>query len=273
MRQTPDIVIIGNIAYDIFVNGNENIKNFGGAGYYAGVASSLHTQTAVVSRVGGDFDFSRFKNLISKINLDISAVKVLNKERTINFTTKYLKSDGSIRKVLDDISENLYPCYLDIPEEYFQAKYFYITTNPAHIQLKLIDYIKSHSNAKICVDTIDDYADDPLTKIVFDKADIAFIDKEYTNLLKCNANVKIIKHGKKGNTLIINNKIKNVINPNIIDNVVDKTGAGDILNASILAFKNNGYDFESAIKEAQKIATYSTTQFGISHLIDYGRQL
>ena len=96
----------------------------------------------------------------------------------------------------------------------------------------------------------------------FDSVDIAFIDKEYTPLLDCKAKTKIIKYGKEG-CLYYSKDKQFPVHSQVIDNVVDKTGAGDCLNGVFLNLLVNGESEESALRTAVDMATESIKQHGI----------
>ena len=114
----------------------------------------------------------------------------------------------------------------------------------------------------IGVDTIEQYANMLETKEVFDMADIAFIDKEFEKLLNCDAKTKVIKLGKTG--CILKEDGEEVrVKANVIENVVDKTGAGDCLNGVFMNLLANGYSKKSALSKAVEIATLSIMDFGI----------
>ena len=120
-------------------------------------------------------------------------------------------------------------------------------------------------NAIISVDTILEFSKDPLLKEVFDLVDIAFIDKEFTNLLDCKAPIKIIKLGKEG--CIYVKKDKGFIEKaNVIDEVVDKIGAGDCLNGVFINLVGNGIDEKKALRKAVDIATESINDYGMISL-------
>ena len=137
---------------------------------------------------------------------------------------------------------------------------------PPAVQADIIRRLKeSNPNAIIGTDTIEQYADLEETKKVFDLVDIAFIDKEFGTLLNCNAKTKIIKLGKTGCILQESGKYKR-IHANVIENVVDKTGAGDCLNGVFMNLIANGNLKENALQKAVEIATMSIKDFGILNI-------
>lgn len=81
---------------------------------------------------------------------------------------------------------------------FLRAKNFHLTTATPEKQLEIIQFLRQNSKRTSSVDTIDGFVKQSKCKEVFDNVDIAFIDKEYTNLLDCKAPIKIIKYGKQG---------------------------------------------------------------------------
>ena len=67
----------------------------------------------------------------------------------------------------------------------------------------------------------------------FDKVDIAFVDKEFTNLLDYNAPIKIINMGKSG-CKYIDSTDEFIVNANETT-VIDKIGARDVVAGVFLA--------------------------------------
>ena len=129
-----------------------------------------------------------------------------------------------------------------------------MTTATPEKQLELIEFIRNNTNATISVDTIEIFSDEPNCKKVFDNVDLAFIDKEFVNLLNCKAPKKVIKCGKTG--CIFHSKEKTfVVKPKeVIKNVVDKTGAGDCLNGAFINLIINGINEEKSIKNSSKFS-------------------
>ena len=238
--KSPNLVIIGNIAYDIIdfsklEEKRPNIIDIGGACVFSSIPASLFHRVGMVGKIGKDLDISQFYGY----NIDLSGVKTLDMPTT-RFYTIWNTADGQDRT----------------------AKHFHLTTATPEKQLELIEFLRSSTNATISVDTIDEFAQQPNCKKVFDSVDIAFIDKEYTPLLDCKAKTKIIKYGKEG-CLYYSKDKQFPVHSQVIDNVVDKTGAGDCLNGVFLNLLVNGESEESALRTAVDMATESIKQHGI----------
>lgn len=211
----------------------------------------------MVGKIGKDLDISQFYGY----NIDLSGVKTLDMPTT-RFYTIWNTADGQDRIVTGDVKPEMEVGSGDIPKNFLGAKHFHLTTATPEKQLELIEFLRSITNATISVDTIDEFAQQPNCKKVFDSVDIAFIDKEYTPLLDCKAKTKIIKYGKEG-CLYYSKDKQFPVHSQVIDNVVDKTGAGDCLNGVFLNLLVNGESEEFALRTAVDMATESIKQHGI----------
>ena len=79
---------------------------------------------------------------------------------------------------------------------------------------------------------------------------------------------KIIKYGKVGCLYLDENNQYIFNNKRIIpdDEVIDKTGAGDVLIGSFLAVLSRTNNPQIALEKANAIATESILQYGVEHL-------
>lgn len=260
--QSPKLVIIGNIAYDIIdfsklEEKRPNIVDIGGACVFSTVPASLFHRVGMVGKIGKDLDISRFYNY----NIDLSGVKTLDIPTT-KFYTIWNTADGQDRTVTGTVQPEMEVGSSDIPKNFLGAKHFHLTTATPEKQLELIEFLRQNTDATISADTIDEFAKQPNCKKVFDSVDIAFIDKEYTELLDCKAKTKIIKYGKKG-CLYYSKDKQFPVYSQVIEDVVDKTGAGDCLNGTFLNLLVNGESEEVALRTAVDLATESIKQHGI----------
>lgn len=263
--KSPNVVIIGNIAYDVIDfskidEKRKNLVNIGGACVFSTIPASLFYRVGMVGKVGKDFDISKFFGY----NIDLSGVKKINMPTT-QFYTILNSEDGQDRIVSGEVKSEMEVGYEDIPKHFLNAKHFHLTTATPSKQLEIIKFLRKNTNNKnatISVDTIDDFANLTICKEVFDSVDYAFIDKEYSNLLNCNAPKKIIKYGKTG-CLYYSKEKQFPVHSQVIKNVVDKTGAGDCLNGVFMNLVVNGIDEEKALKIAVETATESVKYEGI----------
>ena len=265
-----NVVIVGNVAYDINTfpkrnNGKDKIVvNRGGSGYYSLIPASFFTKVGIVARVGNDFDV----NLLKKYNIDLKGLKVINNSLTTKFHHTYLTSDGQTRTFKPEIFEETLINIDDFPEAYYDAKYIHISTNFPKIQEQYIEKIRKHSNAIISIDTHEAYMEKESNHIkkIFDKADIAFIDKEFTELLDCKAPIKIIKNGKNGCSYR-SDKL-NFDSKTSESKVIDKTGAGDVVIGVFLAMMSITNNPKKSLDKAVEVATISVSNYGVDFLYE-----
>lgn len=262
-----NILIAGDSAKDInqFMcqkNKDNIVINNGGACYYASVGASLFNSCGVVSKIGDDFDINSYR----KLGVDCAGIKNITGQTT-QFHHVFLSEDGQMRnfKAYRNIQSNLN--ITDFPINYLkEAKIIFITTTLPKQQLELITSIRKVSSAMIAVDTLLEFSSDSITKAVFDLADIAFIDEEFSSLLSSKADIRIIKHGKYGCEFISN--AQNIIykNEDIVKNVVDKTGAGDIMAGCFLSLYSKTNNPKLSLTFSNIIATESVKMYGVDEL-------
>lgn len=263
--KVPNLIIIGNIAYDIVdfsrIDANrKNIKDIGGACLFTSIPASLYNRVGMVSKIGNDLELSELYGH----DIDLLGVKQID-EGTTKFYTYWNTLDGQNREILGEVSSSMEVGSNDIPNEFLEAKHFHLTTATPQKQKELIEYIRKYTEATISVDTIDVFIHDKECREVFDSVDIAFIDEEYAELINCKAPIKIIKCGKEG--AIYSSAQKGfLVKADIIEDVVDKTGAGDCLNGVFLNLILNGKSEEDALEIAVKTATESIKKQGILSL-------
>ncbi|QIW25112.1 ribokinase [Sulfolobus sp. S-194] len=79
-------------------------------------------------------------------------------------------------------------------------------------------------------------------------------------LLKKVKKAVIITLGERG--ALIATKHEKILVPTIKVNPVDTTGAGDVFNATLAVYLEKNYDLRTAVRIANKLASYSTTIIG-----------
>ena len=269
-----NLVIIGDTAKDINIfkgrktneksNKDVIMMNNGGACYYSAVGASVFGKCGVVTKIGQDFDIDNYRSL----GVDITGIKMI-KGNTTRFFQTFLSADGQEREFKAERNPDSKVHFEDIPRSYLtNSEYILISTTLPENQLQLIQAIRKSSNAKIAVDTLKEFANEEITREVFDNADIAFIDREFEKLLNTKAKIKIIKYGKTGCLYIDGKKTIAQKNSVIIPDkeVVDKTGAGDILTGAFLTLLSKTKNPQIALKKANELATESITEYGVEHL-------
>ncbi len=276
-----DVVVIGDTAKDINIfkgrtpkgsyEKDTKVVNNGGACFYSSVGASIFGNCGVVTKIGEDFDINNYR----KFGIDVTGVSMVNGKTTRFFQT-FLTRDGQEREFRAERNPETNISIQDIPLEYLgNSKYIFLSTTLPENQLQLIKDIRKVSKAKIVVDTLKEFSEDSVTRQVFDNADIAFIDREFETLINSKAKIKIIKYGKVGCLYLDENNQYIFNNKRIIpdDEVIDKTGAGDVLIGSFLAVLSRTNNPQIALEKANAIATESILQYGVEHLRENVRRM
>lgn len=276
-----DVVVIGDTAKDINIfkgrtpkgsyEKDTKVVNNGGACFYSSVGASIFCNCGVVTKIGEDFEINNYR----RFGIDVTGVSMVNGKTTRFFQT-FLTRDGQEREFRAERNPETKISIQDIPLEYLSnSKYIFLSTTLPENQLQLIKDIRKVSKAKIVVDTLKEFSEDSVTRQVFDNADIAFIDREFETLINSKAKIKIIKYGKVGCLYLDENNQYIFNNKRIIpdDEVIDKTGAGDVLIGSFLAVLSRTNNPQIALEKANAIATESILQYGVEHLRENVRRM
>lgn len=269
-----DVVVIGDTAKDINIfkgrtqkgsyEKDTKVVNNGGACFYSSVGASIFCNCGVVTKIGEDFDINNYR----KFGIDVTGVSTV-KGKTTRFFQTFLSKDGQEREFRAERNPGTKISIQDIPLEYLNnAKYIFLSTTLPENQLQLIKDIRKISNAKIAVDTLKEFSEQPVTRQVYDNADIAFIDREFETLINSKAKTKIIKYGKVGCLYLAENNQCIFNNKRVIPDseVIDKTGAGDVLIGSFLAVLSRTNNPQIALEKANATATESILQYGVENL-------
>lgn len=265
-----DLIIVGNIALDINTfPGRDNsadliVTNIGGAGYYSLLPASLFSsRVGLVARVGCDFP----ANKIGELGVDLSGFKVIDQSKTTRFYHTYLTADGQQRTFRPEFAPDTLIRPDDFPVEYYRSKFIHIATNFPFTQIEFIEILRKNTDAKLSIDTHEAYLGDYRQDVfrAFDLVDIAFIDRHEEELIQaCKAPTKIIKRGKDGITYL--SKTNKYDWPAIPCDVVDKTGAGDVLAGVFLTLQARGWNLQESAQKAVEVASASVRDYGVEFL-------
>jgi sugar/nucleoside kinase (ribokinase family) len=265
MNKQFDLVIIGHVSYD------QNNTFFGtktvpsGGAYLVGLPASIFSKKiGIVSRIGGDYDLKNLK----KLGIDLKGVKIIPRGKTTRFYHKYKKPDGSIRDFKPELNVGADLSSNDIPVQYLNSKFIHIATMPPQQQIKFMNFLKSKTKSKISIDTLEQYIQQWPKEVleVFLKADLIFLDKREKQMMNgLKGKTMVIKKGSEGAEYLSGKKIIKIPAPKT--KVVDKTGAGDVLEGVFLALLAQGKKPIYSLKKAVNLASKSVTQFGIDFLL------
>ncbi|ACR42720.1 ribokinase [Saccharolobus islandicus] len=229
-------------------------------------ASRLGSHVKIIAAVGDDKHGTNAIEFWKSENIDVSKVKIKN---GINTGTAYIFVDKKGRNIIvvnrganynlseDDLNNSLEGdillIQLEIRENVVKkaAKEFngIKILNPAPANLKDTEILS-------LVDIITP------NEIEF-KELVNTDDFEYglNVLLKKVKKAVIVTLGERG-ALLATRDGKKVLIPSPKVNVIDETGAGDVFNAALSVYLENGFDLETAVEYANKVAALSVTKIG-----------
>jgi len=262
-----DLVVIGHVGFENINTDSGVVKYLGGAGYHTSLAGSLFSDNiGLVARVGSDIGQGKLESL----GINLAGVKFVEGISPV-FRLRYNPENYEERDFEVDlnVAENLGP--KDIPEEYFAAKYIHIATAPPQKQIKLIEYIRGKSDAKLSIDSLEQFIEESKSDVLkaFSLVDIIFVNRREAELIGAfrDSKIMVIKKGADGAAYMVNGKILcSVLAPQA--KVVDPTGSGDILAGVLLTKMAQTDNFEKSLKVAVKTASKAVERFGPDFLLE-----
>lgn len=263
--QISRLVIIGDIAFETDHINSRVETSIGGGGYYSSFAASRYLKNVgVVATVGLDFPLHSLKRL----DLNLSGVTVDPDLPTARFDSYHLNDTERVFKADRAAAAK----FSKIPEIYLEADHIHLATSTPHNYLYWINILKeANYKGQVSADAFEEYVDKFPEMIleVYQETDLFFLnDYEYSILSKRLSYLPdkpmVLKHGKLGATYI--NGAQQMRSYSPVVEVVDTTGAGDVLAGTFLAHKVRGDQPSIALDKAVLMASRSVTNFGVDHL-------
>jgi adenosine kinase len=239
-------------------------------------------KTAFIGKVNDDELGKKFYEGLKKENVDFKIIKSLASKHTARCIILVSSDAERTMNTYLGISQELTEEDIDMKtiEEssiLYLEGYLWDLDNAKKAIKKSISIAKSSSTMvafsisdAFCVDR---FRED-FVSLINDSADLIFANESEikslfetseleTAIKKCQETNKIfaVTLGDKGAKIIHKNKIVN-IKAEIIDKLVDTTGAGDLFAAGFLAEYTRSKDLESSGKEGVKMASIIIQQFG-----------
>jgi len=261
-----DIAIIGDLAFNHDITSSGEKTSVGGSAYYSAVgASRFSEKVGIVAKIGEDFDLS----YLHKRSIDTEGVRLVSSEKSCRFvlrqhldgTREFSAERGVARTVETEI----------FPKTYIRAKYIHLATQlPAHC-LIWMNALENNVEGIISADSFEVFVKQfpDLTRRVFEKAGMIFTNEAELQILRQLGEVSfespmILKKGAAGAVYINEGETIAVEAPKV--EVVETTGAGDILAGAFLALRAKNIPVERALKKAVYLASRSITNFGVEHI-------
>ncbi|MEE0023264.1 carbohydrate kinase family protein [Ruminococcus sp.] len=265
----PNLVVIGDIAYETIIIGSKKHTCLGGSAYYAliGAKASKNNNCILIASVGEDFNFDALNDL------GILDVNIVSRKKTANFITEFV-NDIVERKFYADFGAIEFPQY-ELIEKYLDKPLVFLAGSNPMRQLCWIEKLKSNNyTGIIACDVFEKYCleNREETVEVIDESNIVFVNQVEAKILNYNPignnKTSIIKKGEAGATLVYKGEYLYDIKPQIEGLPIDTNGAGDILAASFLSKIIGGCtSYTDALQFAVDLASLSVFQKGVDHIL------
>ena len=263
---TPAIglVLVGHVGWATNANAHGTGASLGGSGYAAAVAASavLPGGVGLVAQVGEDLDLAALR----RPGLDLGGLAVLPGESARLCITR--RGDGP-RAFQSELGVAADPRFGTFPEAYFRARHVHLGTMPPGQQIGWLKFLHDRGfRAPISVDTFEHFVrtQPSASREACDLADLIFINQaEYQGLYRDNEAPKaptVLKHGPRGADYIADGMTRAASQAPAVQ-VVDDTGAGEILAGVYLALRAHGLAEDQALGYAVRAASSSVTEFGV----------
>jgi sugar/nucleoside kinase (ribokinase family) len=262
--QQPSLVLIGHVGWARNETHGGTRVSLGGSGYAATFAASLILpgRVGLVAQLGPDLA----EQGLPRLQVDRSGLTVLPGASAAFHITEHGNGTRSFRSRLGVAAS---PQFGAFPADYLQASHVHLGTMPPGQQIGWLKFLRDHGlRAPVSVDTFEYFVavEPAASREACDLADLIFINEaEYAGLYGDNETPKaptILKHGPRGADFI-SDGVTYFAAATPAAQVVDGTGAGEILAGTYLALRTRGLAVGRALDFAVRAATSSVTEFGV----------
>jgi len=265
-RRPPDLVLIGHVGWATNSTASGTRSSLGGSGYAAAFAAAMvagdRALVGLVAQVGQDLDLQGLRHL----GLSLDGLAVLPGASARFYITDH---PGGTRSFRSELGVAASPRFDAFPDLYLQAAHAHLGTMPPEQQLAWLGFLRDNGfQAPISVDAFEYFVttEPSASREVCDLADLIFINEaEYQGLYHDNDIPKppvVLKHGPRGADFISDGVSRFASAIPAVD-MVDGTGAGEILAGVYLALRTCGLPQKEALSQAVRAATRSVTEFGV----------
>ncbi len=276
-RHDPNLVIFGHVGYDVIsVDDAEKGRFHGGSGYHAGVgAAFVSDRFAFVTRLGKAD--TELYNSAQGLSCSMDGVKSIDGQEAPQFNLNYSSKSKDLDKRMNislgcagDIS------FADLPSDFYKTRFLHLASAPPEQQLKWVTDIKSEKDleCEISIDISESFIKDhknTLLKVVQECVFI-FVNEREREILKgldTEEKVVVVKKTDGAAELWIDDELQLEEKPLEIENI-DSNGYGGVLAGAFMMMLALGHDEETALTLATRMASRSTEDFGVDHLVPPG---
>ena len=281
------LLIVGTVAFDaIETPFGKTDKILGGAATFIGLAASqFNVRSAIVSVVGEDFP-QEYLDLLSKKNIDISALQIIKDGKTFFWSGKY-RNDLNVRETLTTELNVLADFVPVVPDNFKDADVVMLGNLHPSTQMSVINQMRERPKL-IVLDTMNFWMDHALEELkeVIGQVDVITINDEEARQLsneyslvsaaekiqEMGPKFVVIKKGEHGALLFHKSKV--FFAPALpLREVFDPTGAGDTFAggfAGYLAESRNisFHNLKNAVIHGSNLASFCVERFGTERMND-----
>jgi len=285
------LLIVGSVAFDaIETPFGKTDKILGGAAPYIGLSASFfNLQSAIVSIVGDDFP-QEYLDLLTKKNIDISGIKIVEGGKTFFWSGRY-HNDLNSRDTLVTELNVLGDFQPIVPEDFKNSNIVMLGNLHPLVQSSVIDQMESKPKL-IVLDTMNFWMDCALPELldVMKRVDVITINDEEArqlsgeySLVKAAAKIQnmgpkyvVIKKGEHGALLFHNKEV--FFAPALpLEEVFDPTGAGDTFAGGFAGYlaQSENISFENmknAIIHGSNLASFNVEKFGTERMVNLDKE-
>lgn len=279
------LLIVGTVAFDaIETPFGKTDKILGGAATYIGLSASFFkVQSAIVSVVGDDFP-QEYLDMLTRRNIDISALEVVKGGKTFFWSGRY-HNDLNSRDTLETQLNTLADFNPVVPQNYKNADVVLLGNLHPAIQISVLDQMEEEPKL-VVLDTMNFWMDCALPQLleVIKRVDVITINDEEArqlsgeySLVKAAAKIQemgpefvVIKKGEHGALLFHGKKV--FFAPALpLEEVFDPTGAGDTFAGGFAGYitQSENISFENmknAIIYGSNMASFCVEEFGTQRM-------
>ena len=281
------LLIVGTVAFDaIETPFGKTDKILGGAATYIGLSASFFKlKSAIVSVVGDDFP-QEYLDLLSKRDIDISGIEVVNGGKTFFWSGKY-HNDLNSRDTLETQLNVLADFQPQVPANFKNADVVMLGNLHPLVQASVLDQMQEKPKL-VVLDTMNFWMDCALAELlaVISRVDVITINDEEArqlsgeySLVKAAAKIHkmgpkyvVIKKGEHGALLFHDKQV--FFAPALpLEEVFDPTGAGDTFAGGFSGFlaqsENISFNnMKNAIIYGSNLASFCVEKFGTERMVD-----
>ena len=281
--ETPALCVVGTLAFDdVQTPAGARVGILGGSATYFGVASSHFAKVGVVGVVGEDFP-DRFRDVLTRHDLDLSGLEVNPGGRTFHWSGRYEGAMDQAQTLTTDLNvlETFAP---NLPESFRDSPYVFLANTDPKIQMDVLDQLRDPR--LVVLDTMNlwiDIARDALLAVLARVDGIVINDAEAKAvtgednliaagraLLELGPRFAIVKKGEHGSFLFSQKRLF-ALPSYPLTQVVDPTGAGDSFAGGVMGYLAGQHaqridDICHAMLYGTVVASFTVSDFSLDVL-------